>query len=266
MLLTVEEKGCRLYRVTSKRGDTESTRLGPGAYPMIIIPNPRDKHGKDWAVLVSDPAVGAEATQFEADIEGARLDAVLYAVLPAGGWDGLLYKEAVGGETKRAKVPRGRHSFARRINPSGKITDPPWLVTLNGIGMAEPSFATNGSLLRVAPLFPPYFNSIAEDGTRASGPPAVTLQLIMQAASRILPEFIRQALPPLALTGVMDDAAIAWLKTFQTFFGLESDGNFGPDTRRTFYKELDVDIVPLMNDLFLGQTTWVDVDGTAKPW
>jgi hypothetical protein len=267
MLLTVGEDGCPAIKVTSKRGDTQGTKIPKGRHRMVFIPNPTDKDGDPWLVLLDDQSTGQPLARYHG-LPGITLEGLTFVVLPDKGWNALLYKEAVQGTTKYGNIPQGRHSFVRRINPSGKATDPPWLVLEydRNLGKAETAFGADSSVTPEKPLFPPYFNSVAEDGTRASGPPAVALQLAMQSASRTLPELIRQGLPPLVVTGTMDDPAIAWLKGFQTFFGLEPDGNFGPDTRGVFYKELGVDIARLTNALFLGPTTWIDVDGTVKTW
>lgn len=266
MLLTVGEKGCTLRKITNpKRGDTEPANLGADEYDMMLVPNPIEKGGPEWLVLRADPLIGLEQERFAA-IEGVSVTQLMFAVIASGGWGALSYADAARNITTRVAVRQGPHSFIRRVNPSGKTSDPAWLVLPNGAGKAESAVLADGAIVAAKPLFPPFLNGKAADGTQLGGPAITALQLIMQCSAHMIASGVRHALPALVVTGVSDDATTAWLKAFQQYLGLEASGNFGPATRVAFRQALNIDVAPLMNYQFIGLTTYADHDGSAKVW
>ena len=125
------------------------------------------------------------------------------------------------------------------------------------------------------PLFPPYLDAIAQDGTRSQGPAVATLQLILIALPTMVPTSDYWGHPE--ITGVYDDATIDSVKELQRRLNnggfmrntkkfaaenLDEDGNFGPATRAAVKKHFGIDF----DAMFLGDTIWIDPKGKIRRW
>jgi hypothetical protein len=125
------------------------------------------------------------------------------------------------------------------------------------------------------PLFPPYLNSTANDGTRSQGVAVVFLIACLNGWLRggSLEDYPGGSnLEPLEPSDRYVDAVIERVKFFQKHaFGFEGDsidGDFGPDTRAAALEKFKLDFGAVPNTIYAPQITtyWVDQHGVVQVW